>query len=120
MLKEGPGKELLEGVATLLRMDPMSYVAFGPYWWWIKRWLQEAYGEDSPVQGDADDPVAREHLAAYWKGDWKKLWRAAIRHYQQKVAWGERYEPHSYMPPHEEAYVVNDPDMVPPSLPRMR
>lgn len=106
-----PGPNELEGVATILRTDPLSYMAFGPYWWWVKRWLKEAYGDKAPIQGDADDPMTRLRLAQYWKRDGKKLWQAAINHFEQKAAWGERYEPHSYLPPWEEGYTLYDPDM---------
>ena len=108
-----PDAKLLEGVATLIRLDPHSYVAFGPYWWWVKRWLREAYGNEAPVRGDHDDPAARQRLLDYWGGDGRKLWEAAINHFERKATMGERYEPHSYMPPYEEAYVVQDPDVAP-------
>lgn len=103
--------ETLAGVIQLLQKDPGGYKSFGMYWWPVKRWLKAATDRDTlpMVHGPADDPRARARLERMYP-DERMLWLAALHHHQQKVLWGERYQPHSYWPDGS-PYVLDDPDM---------
>jgi hypothetical protein len=84
-------KPPLAGVVQFLQDKPRMYKTFGVYWWQIKAWLKVQFDTDTLyfLDGATDDVPTRVQVAAYWKHDPKKIWKAAINHMQTQVATGQ-------------------------------
>lgn len=106
-------RQQLAAVAQLLNQDPALYHAFGALWWSVKAMLAREFAGEHRLWflRGYDEPKTRAIFERRYP-DEQSRFAAALHHYGEKLAWGEQYADHSYLPgPNQESYRLNDPDM---------
>jgi hypothetical protein len=102
-----------EAILHILDHDPASYVAFGVYWYPLKRLMLDA-GHKRWYLGTADDAPTRARIGSSIGRDPDLILRHAAHHFRAKCDAGERYLPGSTFPDDsDDTYLTHDPDFGP-------
>lgn len=91
-------------LADQLKKYPDRYLAFGPYWYFVKDVLRR----EGFNFGSNDEPGTRAAMLAYHGGNKSETYKAALGHYNDHIG---SLNKHNWKLPDGSPYVLHDPDV---------